>query len=136
MDTEQNNIIALLTSLPDAVEYTLQPATDEQIQSFINKSLEQKVPQNVINQLTALYSVCNCYTYETVISFHHCTDELIYEWWQDDKELWLGQKDFYTLRWANGKFCLGDASNLSYGSQYEAATLVGLIEICINEINP
>lgn len=61
-------------------------------------------------------------------SLHRCDDEILFEWWEDDRELWLGQRDCDVLRWADGKFCLSDASNISYGEEYEFPTLVDLLE--------
>lgn len=68
-----------------------------------------------------------------MLSFHSCVDETIFEWW-NEKELYLGQRDFYTLRWANNKFCLGDVSTISFSEEHEHNTLIGLIEGCLKEI--
>jgi len=59
--------------------------------------------------------------------FHRCDDIILFEWW-DQQELWLGQRDMDTLRWTNLGFCLGDASNVSYGQDYQFPTLLQLIE--------
>lgn len=128
-------IVNLLNQLQNSSEYETKPATLAEIAIFTKNSIARKIPENVIKELTELYSIANEYYYEIVIGFHNCTDEIIYEWWEDDGELWLGQRDFYTIRWTKGKFCLGDASNTSFGEEYETENLIGLIEICINEIN-
>ena len=125
----------LLNKLPHSIEYAVRPATTEEIKIFIKNATSRKIPENVIKELTEFYSIANEYYYEIVIGFHNCTDEIIYEWWEEYGELWLGQRDFNTLRWMNGKFCLGDASSVSYGEEYESKNLIGLIEICISEIN-
>ena len=130
----QEKIKSLLGSLVNGEDYKLQPATDEQMKAFVKTAAEKCVPQNVIVQLTELYEVANDYTYEIVLAFHNCADEIIFEWWDEDRELWLGQRDFHTLRWANEKFCLGDAGNISFGKEYEADTLIQLIEICLKDI--
>jgi len=80
-----------------------------------------------------LYHVANGFCYEIILAFHTCDDDIIYEWWEE-KELWLGQRDFYTLSWVNGKFCLGDASNISFSEKYEYDTLLELIAGCIADI--
>ena len=134
MNTNQEKIKNLLSNLENANHYEKQPATKEQIETFIEIATEKQVPQNVIAQLVELYEVTDGYNYEIVMAFHSCTDEIIFEWWDDDEELWLGQRDFYTLRWSDGKFCLGDASDVSFDEEYEAETLIGLIEICIKDI--
>ncbi|WP_299008700.1 hypothetical protein [uncultured Tenacibaculum sp.] len=81
-----------------------------------------------------LYIAANNFKYEVILGFHSCTDDIIFEWWEDS-ELWLGQNDCNTLRWVNGKFCLGDASNISYTKNYEYPSLLALIKGCIDEIN-
>ena len=134
MNTNQVKIKNMLSNLENADDYKLQPATREQIETFINIATEKQVPQNVISQLVELYEVADDYTYEIVMAFHSCTDEVIFEFWDDDRELWLGQRDYNMLRWADGKFCHGDASNVSFGEEFEAETLIQLIEICIKEI--
>lgn len=134
MSTNQERIKGLLSNLDNADRYKLQPATNEQIETFIKIAAAKQVPKSVMDQLAELYGIADNYHYEIVMAFHSCTDEIIFEWWEDDKELWLGQRDYNTLRWSNGKFCLGDASNISFGAEYEAETLIQLIEICIKEI--
>jgi len=124
----------LLSNLENADDYKLQPATSEQIETFIKNATEKQVPKNVIAQLVELYEVADGYCYEITMAFHSCTDEIIFEFWDDDRTLWLGQRDYNALRWADGKFCLGDASNTSFGEEYEAETLIQLIEICIKYI--
>lgn len=135
MTPNQTKLTELLTKLPHAEEYPLQPATPEQIAAFRSQAAEQEVPQEVIDQLAEFYAVANDYHYEIVMAFHDCTSDILYEWWGDFDEILLGQRDMNILRWKDGKFCLGDASNASYGSAYEADTLVGLVEICIRDIN-
>ena len=134
MNTNQKKIKKLFGNLENADDYKISPATNEQIEIFIKVATEKQVPQTVIAQLTDLYEVANDYNYEIIMAFHCCTDEIIFEFWDDERELWLGQRDYNMLRWANGKFCLGDASNASFGEEYEAETLIQLIEICIKEI--
>lgn len=114
MNEDQIKIKSLLTSLVDGDDYySVEPATKEQINLFIERALKNGIDSSVINQLINLYSVANSFQYEMILSFHSCDDVIIFEWW-DNKELWLGQRDFYSIRWADGKFCLGDASNVSF----------------------
>jgi len=134
MSTNQERIKELLSNLENADDYMSQSATSEQIETFIKIATEKQVPQNVITQLVELYEVADEYCYEITMAFHSCTDEIIFEWWDDDRVLWLGQRDYNTLRWADGKFCLGDTSDTSFGEEYEAETLIQLIEICIKDI--
>lgn len=134
MNSDQLKIKSLLTKLVYGSDYEIKPATKEQIEIFTKRALDHGVERKIINQLVDFYEVANHFYYEIIIGFHPCDDATIFEWW-DEKELWLGQKDFYTLRWANGKFCLGDAGDISFSEEYECDTLIELIEVCIKEIN-
>lgn len=135
MNEDQLKLKSLLTNLVDGNSYyPIKPATREQIDLFTNRATENKVEASVIKQLADFYSVADSFDYEIIIGFHSCEDLIIFEWW-NDRELWLGQKDFNTLRWADGKFCLGDASNISFSDEYRFDTLIELIERCIKDIN-
>jgi hypothetical protein len=129
----QEKILSLLSRFSDGECYKIQPATKAQIQHFKTKAIERQVGHEVIDQLVELYEIADNFYCEIVLGFHSCTDDTIFEWWNEN-ELWLGQRDFNTLRWANGKFCLGDAGSISYSVDCECDTLVGLIECCIKEI--
>lgn len=124
----------LLHSLP--LEYTegISPASKENIEIFKRKAKEKGVENDVIDQLADLYAIADNFMYEVILGFHSCTDDMIFEWWQDG-ELWIGQRDFNTLRWANGKFCLGDAGSISFSEENEYDSLIDLIKGCIKEIN-
>ncbi len=133
MNVNQSKIVDLLRSLPDLLEVRFVPATTEELNIFIGTAISREVPEYVITQLTDFYSVTNGYAYNVIINFFECTDLTIYEWWEDG-DLWLGQRDFNTLRWSKGKFSLGDAGSASFDETCEADTLIGLIEICKREI--
>lgn len=133
MYADQQKIKSILTSLIAKRDYLqLKPATHDQIEIFKNRAFERKVDSTVIEQLVDLYKVADFFYYEIVLGFHSCTDLDIFEWW-DDKELWIGQRDFYTIRWANNKFCLGEPSTISFSEEYEFDTLIQLIEGCIEK---
>jgi hypothetical protein len=135
MNEVQLKMKSLLSNLADGnIHYQINPATKEQIDLFTNRAIENKIDPNVIKQLVELYSVANSFYYEIIIGFHSCNDFTVFEWW-NNKELWLGQRDFNTLRWANDKFCLGDATNISFSEKYKFDTLIELIEGCIKDIN-
>ncbi len=133
MTERQNEIKELLLSLPEEHHEGISPASDEQIDKFKRTSERRGVDSNVIEQLADLYSVANNFMYEVILGFHSCTDDMIFEWWEDG-ELWIGQRDFNTLRWTNGKFCLGDAGNVSFSKENEHHSLIDLIKGCIKEI--
>jgi hypothetical protein len=133
MNSDQQKIKLLFTNLVNRQHYEIKPATKEQINIFTQRAIENGVDTKVIQQLVELYEVADFFYYEIIIGFHHCDDPVIFEWW-NDKELWLGQRDFNTLRWAQGKFCLGDASSISFSDDYKFDTLIELIERCIKDI--
>ncbi|OSZ73641.1 hypothetical protein CAP36_16665 [Chitinophagaceae bacterium IBVUCB2] len=134
MNSDQQKIKSLLTKLVEGQEFKIKPATKEQIDIFTQRAVDNNVDSKVIQQLVDLYEVADFFNYEIIIGFHHCDDLTIFEWW-GDKELWLGQRDFNTLRWTNNKFCLGDASTISFSADYEFDTLIELIEGCIKDID-
>ena len=134
MNADQQKIKSLLTNSIAASGYVLKPSTKEQIDIFTKRANDNGVDTNIIRQLVDLYEVTDFFYSEIIMGFHHCDDPAIFEWW-DDKELWLGQRDFNTLRWKDGKFCLGDESNVSFSEEHKFDTLIELIEACIKEIN-
>ena len=130
----KNEIKALLHALPEKNRSNTIPATQKELEIFKHKATFFGVNKIIIEELVNLYIVANNFKYEVILGFHSCTDDIIFEWWEDG-ELWLGQNDCNTLRWVNGKFCLGDASNISYTKNYEYPSLLALIKGCIDEIN-
>ena len=133
VNKNQEQIQDLLSRLSDGQHYKIEPATPDKIETFRKRATERGVEKFVIDELVDLYQIADNFYSEIVIGFHTCTDEVIFDWWSE-KELWLGQRDFNTLRWADGKFCLGDASNISYSTDYESDNLVGLLRCCLREI--
>ena len=134
MNSNQEKIIALLTNLPDRGDNKIEPATQQQIDIFTQRALSNGLESSATKQLVEFYEVANAYSYEMIIQFHSCDDSILFEWWRD-KELWLGQRDFYTIRWANGKFCMGNASNISFSKEEEFETLVEFLEYYVAYIN-
>lgn len=133
MTPDQKRIHTLLTVLATEERHRLVPATAAQLDAFLTQAAERGVPDQVIAQLADLYRVANEFYYETVFGFFSCDDVILFEWWQE-KELWLSLMHFYVIRWSDGKFCLGDASNASFSPEHEYATVVDLIEGCVKEI--
>jgi len=109
------------------------PASEELITVFQKQTLKRNIPDTVIEQLIEFYKVTNGVPCLNSFDFHRCDDEILFEWWESDIVLWLGQRDCDILRWSNGKFCLGDASDVSYSEEYEFSTLIELLEIAFEE---
>jgi hypothetical protein len=133
MNTNQQKIKELLQSLDNSNFTNMKPASKEEIEIFKTKAEAKGVKKAVIHQLCELYEIVDNYYFDVVIGFHPCSDDTIFELWEYN-ELWIGQRDFNTLRWANNKFCLGDAGSISYSSDNEYDTLIELIAGCIQEI--
>jgi hypothetical protein len=134
MDIKQK-LEKLLQPLFQSYDKTMTPASSESIANFRKKAHIKGVPSSVIGELTAFYEVTNGIPCLDSFDFHSCEDEILYEWW-DSQELWLAQRDFYTLRWAKGKFCLGDASSISFSKEDEHMTLLDLIESAMKQWYP
>lgn len=107
---------------PIFLEYgdTIKPASDISLRSFELKASAIGVPEDVIEQLVSLYSLVDEVPCLDSLVLHSCNDSIIFEWWEN-AELWLGSRDYYILRWSAEKvrFCVGDASNVSFGENVE-----------------
>lgn len=135
MNQVQYEIMRLLESLDDWNDYVSPGATQDHLDFFTKEAIARGVPAEVTAQLRDLYAVCDECSYEQVMAFHACNDLILFEWWPYG-QLWLGQRDCDTLRWSrsSGKFSLGDASNESNGPEFKSNTLVGLIRLCVKDI--
>jgi len=128
----QEKIKELLTPLFAAYEEQMVPASEGMLKTFRQKGHDNGVPGIVIEELVTFYQVTNGVPCLDSFDFHACNDEIIYEWW-GTRELWLAQRDFYTLRWSHNKFCLGDAANVSFSEEHEYQTLLDLLENALRE---
>ena len=113
----------------------LVPADENLLSDFSKRALSKGVAAQVVNELLEFYKVTNGVPCLDSFDFHRCDDDILFEWW-DDRILWLAQRDYYTLRWLNNKYCLGDAGNNSLGEEYEFGTLTALLEFALNEWYP
>lgn len=104
------------------------PADENFLADFTRRAAERGVPDSVVGQLVEFYKISNGTPCFDGFSLHRCDDEILFEWWESERSLWLGQWNCDVLRWHDDRFCLGDASNISYGEEYEFPTLVDLLE--------
>jgi hypothetical protein len=125
----------LLMPLFSGYDEKLVPADENLLSDFSKRALSRGVASQVVNELLEFYNVTNGVPCLDSFDFHRCDDDILFEWW-DDRILWLAQRDFYTLRWLNNKYCLGDAGNNSFGIQFEFETLTGLLKCAFNEWYP
>jgi hypothetical protein len=128
-------ITSILSALPNAAAYPLVPATPEQIAELEHQALSHGLPEAITSELVAFFTLANAYQHEFVLHFHSCDDIIIFEWWNTHRELWLSQSDFYTIRWKDRKFCLGDAANVSFSPDEAFPTLPDLLRHCAQIIN-
>ncbi len=128
----KQNLKCILESLFNECDAKMVPASEEQIERFVDESQLRGFSEDVIDELCEFYGITNGIPCLNGFDFHACDDMALFEWYKD-QELWLGQRDLYTLRWANGLFCLGDSSNVSFSKEHEYKTLVDLLDGSIKE---
>ena len=114
------DVVALLNPLFDAYDVAMKPASDTSLNLFRARTAEREIPHDVVTQLTNFYLIVDGIPCLNSLDIHRCTDLILFEWW-GQQELWLGQRDFHTLRWScqKAKFCIGDASNVSFSASDE-----------------
>lgn len=105
--------------------FDIEPASEEQIKVFENRCREYGVEDEACAELVAFYRQSN-----SLFNYFACDDEAIFEWWNENKELWLGNVDKDTFRYSaeRKKYGIGDASDFSYGDECEFNTLEEMIE--------
>jgi hypothetical protein len=119
--------VELLKPLFDDYDKKFEPATEKQIFDFSEKCKQRKVPVSVSEQLVEFYRITKGGFCLNGFSFHEIDDEILFEWWNNN-EIWLGNCNDDVLRWGNGCFCLGDASNVAYSDEYQFHTMIGLLQ--------
>ena len=126
------NAVTLLNPLFESYEVAIEPASESSLNVFKTRANERKVPQVVTDQLLNFYSIADGVPGLNSLDIHRCDDLIIFEWW-DYQELWLGQRDFYTLRWSWSKdrFCIGDAGNVSFSESDEYCTFVEALQYIV-----
>jgi hypothetical protein len=115
--------VGLLKPLFEVYDKEMKPASEESLNVFRRRAGEHGIPQDVVSQLADFYSITDGVPCLDSLDIHRCADLILFEWW-DQQELWLGQRDFYTLRWSQAKvrFCVGDAGNVSFSESDEYRT--------------
>jgi hypothetical protein len=105
------------------------PAEQSAVSEFAENSRKRNIPECVTRQLTEFYEIADALFVDGV-EIHSCDDEILFEWWDEDGELWLGGSDSDVFRWSGekGKFCMGDASDVSYGEDHEFDTFAELLK--------
>ena len=103
----------------ECYKYSCEPATEAQIQIFVENCKTHVVPADIINELVEYYKLNNNF-----FKYFICDDLLIFEWY-DQGCLWLGQRDLWSFRCLvdKHKYAIGDAGNDSFGEDYEFDTI-------------
>jgi hypothetical protein len=132
MNTERLKTIKdLLNPLFADSEKQMIPASESMIFDFRKQLSALDIPLPVVEELCDFYTLTNGIPCLDGFDFHSCDDEIIFEWWADAKELWLGQRDDDVFRWTNGKYCFGDASNVKYSTECGFDNLIELLKFIL-----
>lgn len=105
----------------ECYEYFVKPATEEQLQVFLENCKTRNIPDNIIDELLEYYKLNNNF-----FDYFECDDLMIFEWYDEgDRCLWLGQRDLWTFRCLvdKHKYTIGDAGDDSFGEDYEFDTI-------------
>ena len=105
-------------------KYSCEPATEEQIQIFLENCITHDVPADITKELVEYYKLNNNF-----FKYFKCDDIEIFEWY-DQGCLWLGQRDLWTFRCIvdKHKYAIGDAGNDSFGEDYEFDTIEEMLQ--------
>ena len=110
--------------------FDIEPASEEVLNTFKEHCQKYGVDDSICAELLDFYKQSN-----SLFNYFVCDDETIFEWWQDSRELWLGNLDMDTFRYSSErkKYGIGDASDFSYGDEYEFDTLEEMLEAYFQE---
>lgn len=124
-DMQTNRIQALFDKYKDGeYNYSCQSATESQLQEFIKNCMTYGVPAKIADELVAYYKLNNNF-----FEYFECDDLTIFEWYEEGC-LWLGQRDLWTFRCLleKHKYAIGDASEDSFGEDYEFDTIEEMLQ--------
>jgi len=126
-DPEKNNVYLLFFKYKDNIDYDviIEPASSVELEIFKNHCKKYCVSADVMKKLIEYYSMNNNF-----FNYFKCDDCSIFEWYDESKELWLGQRDLWVFRYVESlnKFTIGDASNSSFGKEYEFDSIMEMLD--------
>jgi len=110
--------------IDECYEYSCEPATEKQLQVFLENCKNHNVPVEIIDELVEYYKLNNNF-----LEYFNCDDPEIFEWYEDGC-LWLGQRDLWTFRCLvnKHKYAIGDAGDESFGEDYEFDTIEEMLQ--------
>ena len=132
MSNYKENLVKLIKPIFDIYDKEIIPASENQLKDFKELALEKGLPEKTILEFIEFYQVTNGIPCLDSLEIHKINDIILFEWWEYE-EIWIGQRDFETLRWKDDKYHLGDTSNLNHGIEYVSDSLIGILQIGINE---
>lgn len=124
------NYREIVRPLFDLYNLQMTPASDDSLKAFKERATSHDVPTEVIEELSNYYAMVGGTPW-----IHKCDDVIVFEWWNEG-ELWLGQRDLYTLRWTNNRYCIGDAGNVSFSPSDEHETLGSALNQFVRMYDP
>ena len=124
-----NRIQKLFESYEKGYTCKYQPATEKQLRVFLANCQAHNVPGEIVNELAEYYKLNNNF-----FNYFTCDDPDIFEWYEDGC-LWLGQRDLWTFRClvSKHKYAIGDASNDSFGEDYEFDTIEKMLHAFLSK---
>jgi hypothetical protein len=120
-----SRIEELFNKYPKDYEVSITPATDEQIAIFVNNCKKYDIPETIKAELVEYYRLNNNF-----FNYFTCDDSMLFEWFDEDNCLWLGQRDLWTFRCLVGrhKYSIGDAGYHSFSPHHEFDTIEEMLE--------
>lgn len=125
----EEEIVELIKPLFDDYGLELKKASKEEINNFEEEARNNGVSSTVITELKRFYSVTDGID-PSLDSLWICKlgDSIKYEFWKEQKQLWIGQRDMDLLSWKDERFHLGCARELNYGEEYIFENLLELLK--------
>lgn len=107
------------------------PATESQLQAFIENAKNANIDLGNLSDLIQYYKVNNNF-----FGYFACDDIMIFEWYEDEQScLWLGCVDMNVFRYfpETHKWTIGNAGDDSYGKDYEFNNLKDMFAKASND---
>lgn len=117
---ETNRIQVLFDKYRDNYRLSCKPATENQLHGFWKNCMDYGVPAEIMDDLVAYFKLNNSF-----FGYFECDFE-----WYEQGCLWLGQRDLWTFRCLlkKHKYAIGDASEDSFGEDYEFDTIEQMLQ--------
>ncbi|MEL7004863.1 MAG: hypothetical protein AAFN93_19305 [Bacteroidota bacterium] len=122
------NLRSLLSPLFQDYGQSFIGASQDELEQFERTARDINVPQEAIEELKRFYRVLNGIdpSLDSLL-IYQSGSSMIYEFWQSQGQLWVGQRDMDMIIWKEGRFHLGCAGELNYGEDYVFENLLDLL---------